>query len=48
MYFHDVGIVLDNTPYIVIIITGEGKNDFAKVINNLSKKVNELHRIVSD
>ncbi len=46
-YFHDVGIVFDNMPYIVIILTNEGKNDYATIINDLSKRINHLHSLVS-
>lgn len=43
-YFHDVGIVLDDEPYFIVILSLEGKSDFASIIQDLSKKIYELHK----
>ncbi len=43
-YFHDIGIVYDENPYAVAILTTHGKGDFMSVVSNISKKVNELHQ----
>lgn len=43
-YFHNIGIVLDDEPYFIVILSLEGNNDFASIIQDLSKKVYELHR----
>ena len=40
--FHDVGIVLDKEPYIIIILTGI-TNNYKKVINELAKITYEYH-----
>lgn len=42
-FFHDVGVVLDKSPYIIVILTNEGNNDYKKIIQNISKKVYEFH-----
>ena len=40
--FHDVGIVLDEEPYIVIILTGK-PNNYTSVVNELSKIIYDYH-----
>lgn len=42
-YFHDIGIAEDNDPYIIIVLTNYGFNNFEVIVNNISKKINELH-----
>ena len=43
-YHHNVGIVLDNSPYIVVILTEYGQNSNKyNIINSISKKVYEYH-----
>ena len=42
-YFHDVGIVFDDQPYIIAILSLEGNNNYKSVIRDISKKVYELH-----
>ena len=46
--FHDVGIIFDENPYIVIILTKEANNNYSKIINDLSKKVYELHKVIKN
>ena len=39
-YYHDVGIVLDEEPYIIVILTEHGKDSDTKrkeIINRISK-----------
>lgn len=43
VYFHNAGIVLDEQPYIVVILTKHG-NTSSKIINNLSKLIYEYHK----
>ena len=45
VYYHDVGIVLDKNPYIVVILSEEATHDF-KIITDLSEKIYELHKLV--
>lgn len=44
IYFHDVGIVLDKNPYLIVILTKEGQNDFT-IITDLAKKIYKLHNL---
>ena len=41
--FHDIGIVFDEHPYSISVLTLHAKNNYKEIINNVSKKVNELH-----
>lgn len=43
-YYHDVGIVLDDNPYIVVILTNHGNKNEKEVINNLSKIIYNYHK----
>lgn len=40
--FHDVGIIFDDEPYIVIILTGR-PNGYKKVVNKLSNIIYDYH-----
>lgn len=44
-YFHDVGIVYSDNPYLVVILTKHGNGDFKSVVQDLSKKIYELNKI---
>lgn len=41
--FHDIGIVYDEYPYVISVLTKYGNNDYASKINEISNKINELH-----
>lgn len=41
--YHNSGIVLDNNPYIVTILTNEGYDDYKTIIKTLSKLIYEYH-----
>jgi len=43
-YYHNVGIVLDDEPYIVVILTEHGYDNFKLIINEISKLVYEYHQ----
>lgn len=43
--FHDIGIVFDEKPYTISVLTMYGNKDYAKVINEISLKVNAHHNI---
>ena len=43
--FHDVGIVFDKSPYIIIILTQEANNNYAKIISDLSQKIYKLNQL---
>jgi beta-lactamase class A len=44
-YYHDIGIVYEDYPYYVSILTNHGKGDYKTVVNNIHKKINELHHL---
>ena len=41
---HNVGIVLDENPYIVVILTKEGHGNFYNIVQQLSKLIYEYHK----
>ena len=41
--FHNIGIVYHETPYIIIILTKHSKDDYETIINDIHKKIIELH-----
>lgn len=43
-YFHDIGIVYDENPYLIAILTTHGNNDYFKIVNDISKRINDLHQ----
>lgn len=42
-YFHNIGIVFNKNPYTISILTQHGKDNYKEIINNIHKKINELH-----
>lgn len=42
--FHDIGIVFDKHPYTISVLTKYGNNDYGSKINEISSKINELHK----
>lgn len=44
-YFHDVGIVYSDNPYLVVILTKHGNGNFKSVVQDLSKKLYEFNKI---
>lgn len=44
-YYHNMGIVYDERPYVVSVMTLEGTDQQEKAINNISAKVYELHNL---
>lgn len=43
-WFHDAGIVFDEEPYIVVILTNHGRGNQYEVVHGLSEKVYEYHK----
>lgn len=43
IYFHDIGIVEDKNPYIIVILTKYGLNDKEQILKNISYKVRDFH-----
>ena len=46
--YHDVGIVLDDNPYIIVVLTEEAKKDYTTIIKNLSQKIYNLNKYVTN
>lgn len=44
-YFHNVGIVYSDNPYLVVILTKHGNRGYKNVVQDLSKKIYELNQI---
>lgn len=48
LYYHDVGIVLDEQPYLVVILTEHGADNVDnryEIINNISKLIFDYHNL---
>ncbi len=45
-YYHDVGLVIDSSPYIVVILTTEANRDF-HIVTDLSQKIYALNKLVA-
>lgn len=43
-YFNDLGIVYDENPYVISVLTTHGKGDFMNIVQDISKRVNALHK----
>lgn len=44
-YYHNMGIVYDEKPYVVSIMTLEGTDQKVRAVKNISAKVYELHNL---
>ncbi len=44
-YFHNIGIVFDDSPYIVAILTTEASKNFDDKVKDINSKIYELHRL---
>lgn len=42
-YFHDIGIVFDENPYTISILTLHGKGNYKNIIKEIHTKINEIH-----
>jgi hypothetical protein len=42
-YYHDIGLVLDNYPYTISILTSLGKDNYQSIVNEIANKVYNLH-----
>lgn len=41
--YNDLGIVYDDNPYIIAILTYHGNDNYIEITNDISKKINDLH-----
>ncbi len=44
-YYHNIGIMYDESPYVIAIMTLEGNDEKENIINDISNKVYELHKL---
>ena len=44
-YYHDIGIVYDENPYVIAILTTEKSGDYQGKIKDINKRVNDLHKL---
>lgn len=44
-YYHDIGIVYADSPYIVAILTSEGRRNFEEIIKDINSKIYELNNL---
>lgn len=44
-YYHDVGIVYEEYPYFISILTLMGNEDYASAVRDIHTKVNNLHHM---
>lgn len=42
-YFHNIGIVFDQNPYTISILTLHGKGNYKNIIKEVHTKINEIH-----
>jgi hypothetical protein len=45
VYYHSNGIVYDENPYFISILTLHGKNKFEKITRDINEKIYELHTL---
>ena len=43
--YHDIGIVYDEHPYSIVILTNEGNKNHELVIRDVNSKIYELHNM---
>ena len=41
--YHDIGIVYDKNPYVIAVLTHEGRKDYDAIIKDVNKRVYDLH-----
>lgn len=44
VYYHDIGIVYDKNPYVIAILTTEGKGDYESKVKDINRHVYTLHQ----
>ena len=44
-YYHDIGIVYDENPYVIAILTSEKSGDYQSKIKDINKRVYDLHKL---
>lgn len=44
-FYHDIGIVYDENPYVIAILTHEGNDDFLEIVKDINEHVYDLHKV---
>ena len=44
-FYHNIGIVFADNPYILVVLTREGKKNYESIIQDISSKIYELHQL---
>ena len=44
-FYHDIGIVYDEHPYVIAILTREGKKDFESIVKDINSHLYKLHTL---
>lgn len=44
-YFHNIGIVFDENPYTISILTMHGNDNYQEIIKNIHTKINDIHQV---
>jgi beta-lactamase class A len=44
-FYHENGIIYDEHPYLISVLTTEGNNDKEQVIRDINSKIYELHKL---
>ncbi|MDE5888970.1 MAG: class A beta-lactamase-related serine hydrolase [Bacilli bacterium] len=47
-YYHDYGIVYAESPYVVVILTTEGKGDYQGKVKNINRHIYELNQLLTN
>lgn len=42
-FYHDIGIVYDEHPYVIAILTREGNKNFEEIVKDINRRVYKLH-----
>lgn len=43
--YHNIGIVYDEHPYILIVLTEEGRREYEEIVNEISNTIYSLHHL---
>lgn len=43
-YYHSIGIVYDEKPFILVVLTREGRNEYRAIVQEIRNKIYKLHK----
>lgn len=47
-FYHDIGIVYDEHPYVIAILTKEGNKDFESIVKDINNHIYKLHTMYNE